>query len=96
MVAGETHHITNQAKVRNGRTFPIEFQAHRIDITVRNIGNGKYRATLEFLEQTDTGWHRIATDDLSFEAMFAAPVQYQWQAGDMSLDLAIAVSIFHH
>jgi hypothetical protein len=95
LVAGEAHHITNQAKVRSGRTFPIEFQKHRIDVTIRNIGDGKYHATIELLERTDIGWYRITTDDLSFEAMYAAPIQYRWQAGDISLDLAIAVSIFH-
>ena len=95
LVAGESHHITNQAKVRNGRTFPIEFQKYRIDITIRNIGDGEYHATLELLERTDIGWYRITPDDLSFDAMYAAPIQYQWQAGDISLDLAIAVSIFH-
>ena len=93
-IAGDTQHVTHQAKVRNTKTFPIEFQMHRMDVSVSNIGNGKYRATLSLLEQTDMGWERISMDDLSFEAMYGAPVQYQWQAGDISVDLAIAVSVY--
>jgi hypothetical protein len=94
LVAGEAQHVTNQVKVRNTRTFPIEFHKHRIDINILNIGDGKYHATMKLLEQADSGWIRITTDDLSFEAMYGAPIQYQWQAGDISFDLAIAVSIF--
>ena len=94
LVSGETHHITNQAKVRSGRTFPIEFQNHRIDVTIMNIGSGKYHARLELLERTDMGWFEISTDDLSYEAMYAAPIQYQWNMGDISLDLAMAVSVY--
>ena len=95
IVAGELQHITDQAKVRDRRTFPIEFQQHRIDVSVSNIGNGKYRAILDMFERTDTGWEKITTDELAFEALFAAPIQYKWTVGDVSVDLGIAVSMFH-
>jgi hypothetical protein len=95
LVAGESHHITNQVRVRNGRTFPIEFQEHRIDVSIVSIGDGKYRATLNVFDRKESRWSEITTDDLTFEALFAAPVVYQWKSGDVSLDLGIAVSIFH-
>lgn len=94
-VAGELHHITSQVKVRDRRTFPIEFQQHRIDVSISNIGNGEYRAILDMFERTDAGWNKITTDELAFEAQFAAPIQYKWTAGDVSVDLGIAVSMFH-
>jgi hypothetical protein len=93
-VAGELHHITNQSKVRSGRTFPIEFQDYRIDVSVNNIGDGKYRAFVNVFEKSDVGWSEITADDLTFEALFAAPVQFQWQSDKVSMDLAIAVSIY--
>ena len=93
-VAGELQHISNQAKVRSGRTFPIDFQDHRIDVSVTNIGDGKYRAFITVLEKDDDGWSEITVEDLTFEALFAAPVQFQWQSDTVSMDLAIAVSIY--
>ena len=94
-VDGELHHVTNQARVRNGNTFPIEFQRHRIDVNIFNIGDGKYRAILNVYERKEGLWSEISTSDLTFEAMFAAPVQYQWKSGDVSLDLGIAVAILN-
>ena len=93
-VAGELHHISNQTKVRSGRTFPIEFQDHRIDVSVNNIGNGKYRAFVNVFEKNADGWSEITADDLTFEALYAAPVQFRWQSDRVSMDLAIAVSIY--
>lgn len=73
----------------------LEFQEYRIDVNVSNIGDGKYRAILNVFNRKESGWTEVTTDDLTFEALFAAPVNYQWKSGDVSLDLAIAVSIFH-
>ena len=94
-VAGQLHHITDQAKVRDQRTFPIEFQQHRIDVSVSSIGSGKYRAIINMFERTDSGWNEMTTDELMFEALFSAPIELKWTAGDVSVDLGIAVSIFH-
>lgn len=93
-VAGELHHISSQTKVRSGRTFPIDFQDHRIDVSVANIGDGQYRAFITVLEKDEDGWTEITVEDMMFEALFAAPVQFQWQSDEVSLDLAIAVSIY--
>lgn len=93
-IASELHHVSSQIKVRSGRTFPIEFQDHRIDVSVANIGDGKYRAFIAVLEKDENGWSEITVEDLMFEALFAAPVHFQWQLADVSLDLAIAVSIY--
>jgi hypothetical protein len=92
-VAGEVHHITNQAKVRNGKTIPIEFQSNRVDVTIDTIGDGRYRATVNLFERDSATWNKIAHEDLTFEAMFGAPVNLQWEEADISIDLAIAVSV---
>ena len=94
-VAGAAHHITNQAKVRNGKSIPIEFQSHRVDITIDTIGDGKYRAKLSLYERDKTSWYKISLDDLTFEAMFGAPVNLKWEGADIAIDLAIAVSVFN-
>ncbi len=92
-VAGADHHITNQAKVRNGKTIPIEFQNNRVDVTIDTIGDEKYRATVILYERDNTTWNKIDHEDLTFEAMFGAPVNLQWEEADISIDLAIAVSV---
>jgi len=92
-VAGAEQHITSQAKVRNGRTIPIEFQGHRIDVTVESIGNGKYDAVVDLYERSDGTWYKITLEGLTFEAMFAAPVNLKWREANISLDLAIAIAI---
>jgi len=92
-VPGGIQHITNQAKVRNGKTFPIEFRSHRVDVTINTIGDGNYRATVNLYERHDATWFKMTVEDLTFEAMFGAPVNLQWEDTDISVDLAIAVSI---
>ena len=92
-VPGAIQHITNQAKVRNGKTFPIEFRNHRVDVTINTIGDGKYRATVNLYERHDATWFKMIVEDLTFEAMFGAPVNLQWDDVDISIDLAIAVSV---
>lgn len=93
-VAGELQHITSQAKVRDGRSFPVNFQAYRLDIGISNIGDGAYLASVNIYENTDDGWYKVNVDELSFEAAYAAPTQFKWNVGDVSLDLGIAVSIY--
>ena len=93
-ISGNLHRISGQAKVRSGRTFPIEFQGHRIDVSVNNIGDGKYRAVVNVFEKYNDGWSEITVDPLTIEALFAAPVQFQWQSDNASMDLAIAISIY--
>jgi len=95
VVAGETSHITHQARVRDKSTIPIDFQEHRIDVTVTNIGSGRYSAFVDVFEKTESDWNRINTEDLSFEAVYGAPVQLQWSDDGISMDFAIAISILH-
>jgi len=95
IVAGETSHITSQARVRDKSTIPIDFQEHRIDVTVTNSGSGRYSAFVDVFEKTESDWNRINTEDLSFEAVYGAPVQIQWSDDGISMDFAIAVSILH-
>ncbi|MFQ5610003.1 MAG: hypothetical protein ACE5F8_07010 [Woeseiaceae bacterium] len=92
-VAGAKFHVTSQAKVRNGRTFPIDFQDHRIDVTISTLGDGKYRAYVNVFERHDNDWRKVTRDELEFEAAFAAPIQFEWAEGELSMDVAIAVSI---
>jgi hypothetical protein len=94
-VAEERAHVSSQAKVRNGSTFPIELQKYRIDVSINNNGNGTYRAVVSLYERADGGWHKVNVDELSFKAMYAAPTQFLWSAGDIAMDMGIAVSIHH-
>lgn len=92
-VSGTYYEVQMQAKVRNGSTFPIDFQHHRLDITVAEIPGGKYLATLNILERSQNSWFTVNTEPLSFEGSYAAPVEFKWAVGEFSLDLAIVISI---
>ena len=85
--------IQMQAKVRNGSTFPVDFQDYRLDVTVSQISEGQYRANLNIFERTDGEWYRVNTNDISFDGSYSIPVEYKWNVGDMTLDLAISVAI---
>lgn len=94
-IGKEVGHIRSQAKVLNGSTFPISFQKHRIDITVTQIAESEYRADIAVLERSQSDWYPINTEILSIQGAYAAPLEFRWSAGDIALDLAIAVSEFH-
>jgi hypothetical protein len=92
-VSGAYYEVQMQAKVRNGSTFPIDFQNHKLNITVTEIPGGKYLAKLNILELSQNSWFTVNAEPLSFEGSYAAPVEFKWAVGEFSLDLAIAISV---
>lgn len=93
VIDGHVSHITNRAKVRNGSIIPIEFQKHRIDIKISEEADSKFRADINLFERSGGNWYQVNADELSFEGNYTTPVEYQWNVGGVSLDLAIIVSI---
>jgi hypothetical protein len=85
--------IQMQAKVRNGSTFPVDFQDYRLDVTVSELADGQYRAILNIFERVDGEWYRVNNNDISFDGAYSIPVEYKWNVGDMTLELAISVAI---
>ena len=79
--------------VRNGNTIPIEFQRHRINITLSEIAPDEFEAEINIFERTTDGWFLINSDPLSFGGAYTTPVEYQWRLGEVYLNLAIVVSI---
>ena len=97
LVVGESEsRITSRSKVRNGNTIPIQFQKHRINITLSEPAPGEFRAEINIFERTPDGWYLINDDPLKFEGDYMTPVEYQWRLGEVHLNLAIVVSIADH
>lgn len=85
-------HIQTQAKVRNGSTFPILFQGHRIDVRVTDLEDGQYRADLGVFENSRGAWIKINTDNISFQGNYSIPLEFKWTTGDIAFDLAISIA----
>jgi len=86
---------------RSGRPFPVAFQYHRIDMTITDIDEKKFRVDMAVYERTDEAafatadstFARISTDDIVFEGAYNEPVEYRWANADISINMAIAVSV---
>ena len=94
LIVGESEsRISSRSMVRNGSTIPIEFQRHRINITLSEVAPGEFGAEINIFERTTDDWLLINTDPLSFGGVYTTPVEYQWRLGEVYLNLAIVVSI---
>jgi len=82
----------SRVEVRNESTFPIEFQKHKIHITVSAISEDQYTITMNIYEKSLGSWFEINADDMSFGGTYSIPVEYQWSSADIHLNLAIVVS----
>ena len=96
VVGGNESRITSRSKVRNGNTIPVQFQKHRINITLSEAAPGEFRAEINIFERTPDGWYLINDDPLKFGGTYTTPVEYQWRLGEIYLNLAIVVSIADH
>ncbi len=97
LVVGESEsRITSRSKVRNGNTIPVQFQKHRINITLSEVAPGEFKAEVNVFERTPDGWYLINTDPLLFGGDYTTPVEYQWRLGEVYLNLAIVVSVADH
>ncbi|MDH3747700.1 MAG: hypothetical protein OER97_05795 [Gammaproteobacteria bacterium] len=92
-VGGETSEAQNRVKVRNGSTIPIEFQRHRVDVAIAEASADEFRANLRIYEKTEGEWYLLNAASLSFVGSYGSPTAYEWNIGEISLDLAIVVSI---
>ena len=94
LIVGDSEsRISSRSMVRDGSTIPIEFQRHRINITLSEVAPGEFGAEINIFERTTDGWFLINTDPLSLGGAYTTPVEYQWRLGEIYLNLAIVVSI---
>ena len=92
-VSGAASEAQNRVRVRNGSTVPIEFQRHRVDIRIVEVSTSEFKASISIYEKTQRKWYLINTESLSFVGSYGAPSVYEWSVGEVSLNLAIVVSI---
>jgi hypothetical protein len=93
--------VNNRAMVRDGNTIPVLFQYHRIDMTISGHDDDNFVVSMAVFERTDDAafakddspYSRIHPDDIVFEGDFSAPTEYRWSSADISISLAIGVSV---
>jgi hypothetical protein len=89
---GAQSRAQSRVEVRNESTFPIEFQKHKIHITVSAISKDQYTITMSIYEKSLGSWFEINAGDISFGGTYSIPVEYKWSGADVHLNLAIVVS----
>lgn len=81
------------AQVRDGHTIPVDFQSHRVDITISSGAAGKIRVDLKVFEKSQDGWFQMNAEKLAFEGELGVPVEYAWNDAGVALDLALVASV---
>jgi hypothetical protein len=84
--------IQAQSRVRDGSTFPIDFQDYRVTVSVDDTGDGAYSASLKLLERADGSWYQVNVDKIAFTGTYSIPVDFKWRVDDIALSLAISIT----
>lgn len=92
-VNDSVNHAQSRVKVRNGSTVPVEFQRYRVDITIAEASATEYRTSISIYEKSERKWYPVDAGSLSFIGSYGAPAVYEWSGGEISLDLAVVVSV---
>ena len=92
IVDGNESHVRSRVEIRNGGTFPIQFQNHEVRVQISAISDDGYRIELSVLEKSGTEWYPVDSEPVSFEGTYSIPFEYKWNGTGVQLDLALVVS----
>jgi hypothetical protein len=92
IVDGNESHVRSRVEIRNGGTFPIQFQNHEVRVQISAISDDGYRIELSVLEKSGTDWYPVDSKPVSFEGTYSIPFEYKWSGTGVQLDLALVVS----
>jgi hypothetical protein len=92
IVDGNESHVRSRVEIRNGGTFPIQFQNHEVRVQISAVSDDGYRIELSVLEKSGTDWYPVDSEPVSFEGTYSIPFEYKWSGIGVQLDLALAVS----
>lgn len=92
IVNGNKSHVRSRVEVRNGGTFPIQFESHEVRVQISAISDDGYRIELGVLERSGTEWYPVDSEPVSFEGTYSIPFEYKWNGTGVQLDLALVVS----
>lgn len=92
IVDGNQSHVRSRVEIRNGGTFPIQFQNHEVRVQISAVSNDGYRIELSVLEKSGTEWYPVDAEPVSFEGTYSIPFEYKWSGTGVQLDLALVVS----
>ena len=74
---GNKGHVRSRVEVRNGGTFPIQFQNHEVCILISAVSDDGYRITLSLLEKSGTEWYSVDSGPVSIEGIYSIPFEYK-------------------
>ncbi len=92
IVDGNKSHVRSRVEVRNGGTFPIQFQNHEVRVQISAVSEDGYIIKLSLLEKSGTEWYPVDTEPVSFAGTYSIPFEYKWNGTGVQLDLALVVS----
>jgi hypothetical protein len=92
IVNGNKSHVRSRVEVRNGGTFPIQFESHEVRVQISAASDDGYRIELSVLERSGTEWYPVDAEPVSFEGTYSIPFEYKWNSTGVQLDLALVVS----
>ena len=92
IVDGNESHVRSRVEIRNGGTFPIQFQNYAVRVQISAVSDDGYRIELSVLEKSGTEWYPVDAEPVSFEGTYSIPFEYKWSGTGVQLDLALVVS----
>jgi len=92
IVDGNESHVRSRVEIRNGGTFPIQFQNHEVRVQISAVSDDGYKIELSVLEKSGTEWYTVDSEPVSFEGTYSIPFAYKWSGTGVQLDLALVVS----
>ena len=91
-VGGTEGAIQTSTQLHDGHTFPVDFQSHKVDVTITSKSQTRCLVDLTVYEKVDDVWYQVNSGTIEFEATFRVPIVFQWNSGDIKLDFAIAIN----
>lgn len=91
-VGEESYSVQSRARVRDGSAIPIELGKYRLDIGISESSPGHYIVNLKVLEKTNGSWFEMNLDAAHFSGEDGVPVEFEWSAADMGINLAFVAS----
>ena len=91
-VDGEFSQVRSRIEVRDGSSFPVDFQNHKLKVQVSSTSQEEFSVELSILEKSQGAWFEINAESIAFSGTFGIPLEYKWSGVGVQLDLAIVLS----
>ena len=88
-VNGVLNHAQSRARVRAGHTIPVEFQRHKVNLTISPTGSGQYAVNAALFKKSASGWLPIVMDIPELRGDLGTPMSFTSEANDIKLNVVL-------